>query len=103
MTPYPSTAFTPFMNSLIHAIMYSYYYIAAEPRLKKFIWIKSYITAAQLAQFGIILIQAIALFSQRCMNDMQFAHYVGNTVVGMYYIFMFSHFYYKNYVVKKAK
>jgi elongation of very long chain fatty acids protein 7 len=42
----------PIVNSLIHAIMYTYYALSAlGPRIKPFLWWKRYITILQLYQF----------------------------------------------------
>ena len=51
-----NTVFGPALNSVIHVIMYGYYYLASfGPRFKKYLWWKKYLTLLQLTQFTINL------------------------------------------------
>ncbi|XP_033106134.1 elongation of very long chain fatty acids protein 4-like [Anneissia japonica] len=46
--------FGAMMNSFVHFIMYSYYFLAAcGPAFHKYLWWKKYLTQLQLTQFGI--------------------------------------------------
>ncbi|CAF4311253.1 unnamed protein product, partial [Adineta steineri] len=45
----------PFLNSIVHVIMYSYYALSAIPSLRDKLWWKRYITQFQLIQFVIVL------------------------------------------------
>src|SRR5947209_6607791 len=43
------------MNTFIHFVMYSYYFLAAfGPEIQKYLWWKRYITQLQLAQFLVL-------------------------------------------------
>lgn len=57
----------PLLNSFIHAVMYTYYGIAAlGPKYRKYLFWKKYITVIQLAQFVIFLFHGtIFLFLQQ--------------------------------------
>ncbi|KAH7948127.1 elongation of very long chain fatty acids protein AAEL008004 [Rhipicephalus sanguineus] len=52
------------VNSLVHVIMYSYYFLAAlGPSMQKYLWWKRYLTELQIVQFvGLMLHMAITLF-----------------------------------------
>ncbi|KAL3260678.1 hypothetical protein MRX96_046267 [Rhipicephalus microplus] len=52
------------VNSFVHVIMYSYYFLAAlGPSMQKYLWWKRYLTELQIVQFvGLMLHMAITLF-----------------------------------------
>lgn len=53
-----TVAFFPFVNTLVHTIMYSYYFLATfGPAVQPYLWWKRYLTSLQIAQFVLILIQ----------------------------------------------
>lgn len=54
-------AIFPLLNSAIHAVMYTYYFLSAlGPQYRHYLWWKRYITVLQLAQFVIILLYGLA-------------------------------------------
>jgi len=52
-------ATTPTYNTLVHVVMYTYYYMAAVPEWRHLLWWKKYLTAMQLVQFAMIFINAV--------------------------------------------
>lgn len=53
-----TVAFFPFVNSFVHTIMYTYYFLATfGPKIQPYLWWKKYLTSLQIAQFVLILIQ----------------------------------------------
>ena len=50
--PYGNTGFTPIINSLVHVVMYFYYYLAGlGPEYKKYLWWKKWITGKSANPF----------------------------------------------------
>ncbi len=46
-------SFGGFLNSIVHVIMYSYYFVAAMgPEYQKYLWWKRYLTSFQMIQVG---------------------------------------------------
>lgn len=57
-----TVAFFPFVNSFVHSIMYTYYFLATfGVKLQPYLWWKRYLTSLQIAQFVLILIQLASI------------------------------------------
>ncbi|XP_033753495.1 elongation of very long chain fatty acids protein 4-like [Pecten maximus] len=89
------------INSFIHILMYSYYFLAAMgPQMQKFLWWKRYMTALQLLQFWWIFGHTVYSIYLSCgyPNGYNWALvcYV------MSHILLFTNFYYQTYT-KKAQ
>lgn len=57
-----SVAFFPFVNSFVHTIMYTYYFLATfGPKVQSYLWWKKYLTSLQIAQFVLILVQLLTI------------------------------------------
>ncbi|XP_077520316.1 very long chain fatty acid elongase AAEL008004-like [Amblyomma americanum] len=58
------TIFVTCMNTLVHLVMYSYYFLAAlGPWAQPFLWWKRYLTQVQLVQFVVLMVHnALPLF-----------------------------------------
>lgn len=57
LVPSTSAAFVPFINSLVHAIMYSYYALSTMgPKVKPYLWWKKHLTALQIIQIFLALV-----------------------------------------------
>ncbi|XP_077561140.1 very long chain fatty acid elongase AAEL008004-like [Haemaphysalis longicornis] len=51
------TIFVTCMNTLVHLVMYSYYFLSAlGPRAQPFLWWKRYLTQVQLVQFVVLMV-----------------------------------------------
>ncbi|XP_054155273.1 elongation of very long chain fatty acids protein 7-like [Oppia nitens] len=91
------------MNSTVHIIMYSYYFLAAfGPKIQPYLWWKRYITQIQLIQFVILIIYAIYVFIAKDLS--QYPDAIKWTVIVQPFIFfyMFLKFYLITYK-KSAK
>lgn len=96
--PGGSLTFMGFINSLVHTVMYTYYFLASlGPAVQPFLWWKKYLTTFQLVQFVCIFLNSsIALILPSC-NAMP-------TIMGLWTIFyaviffvLFMNFYRKAY------
>jgi elongation of very long chain fatty acids protein 7 len=46
------------LNSLVHVVMYSYYFMAAlGPKMQKYLWWKKYLTSMQLVSNAVLVYQ----------------------------------------------
>lgn len=90
------------LNSLVHCAMYSYYFISSyKPELKKSLWWKKYITQIQLIQFVLLFSYCtVSICFVDCPNPKIFLWF--GVVQSVIMITMFSDFYYKAYIKKKA-
>ncbi|KAJ8918562.1 hypothetical protein NQ315_013067 [Exocentrus adspersus] len=93
--------FIGFLNSFVHVVMYSYYLIAAlGPKYQKYLWWKKYMTWLQLTQFCIMLLYLFFIIMMDCkLSKSVTFFFVANIVV---FLFLFSDFYRKAYINKKA-
>ncbi|XP_043948465.1 elongation of very long chain fatty acids protein F [Drosophila biarmipes] len=93
-----------YLNSFVHVVMYSYYFVAAGyPQVKKTFWWKQYITKLQILQFAILFAQAFLTMwlnpgctFPRPLQFMQIA-------VSASMMVMFGNFYYQTYLKAKSK
>jgi len=101
-TPGGQVFFQCMINSFVHVIMYTYYFLSAfGPGIQKYLWWKRYLTQLQLIQFCVIIIHLI--------NGMTTAHqcefpYVFNWYVIVYcvtLIALFTNFYIETYSHQK--
>ncbi len=73
---------TVVLNGLIHAIMYTYYFVSMHTRD---IWWKKYLTLAQLFQFTCMNGQALVLYATGCSD-------APPRVTGLYFVYIVSLF-----------
>ncbi|CAG9559027.1 unnamed protein product [Danaus chrysippus] len=91
-----------FINSFVHAVMYTYYLISAVKREWVRIWWKKYITQLQILQFLLLIIHfGHILFEPSCGYPkwVSFVFLPHNIFI----LFLFSDFYLKEYIHKKKK
>ncbi|XP_072744807.1 very long chain fatty acid elongase 7-like isoform X2 [Anoplolepis gracilipes] len=95
------------LNSAVHIIMYSYYFIAAlGSKYKKYLWWKKCVTQSQLIQFGIWLIYEVLIIifpnilTMECRTP-KFLTYL-LILKAIIFIYLFSDFYRKKYKTKTA-
>ncbi|KAH9377216.1 hypothetical protein HPB48_008286 [Haemaphysalis longicornis] len=64
----PQAMFITCVNSAVHVIMYTYYFLSAlGPSFRRYLWWKKYLTRVQIAQFAAIFLHAIGLvFAKGC-------------------------------------
>lgn len=73
-----TVAFFPFVNTFVHTIMYTYYFLATfGPSVQAYLWWKKYLTSLQIAQFVLILIQLATIplsSSEQCQYPKAFLY-----------------------------
>jgi len=100
--PMGNTGFTPLINSFVHAVMYLYYYMAAQgPGMANVLWWKKYITRIQIAQFMLAAIHASHVWFVPGCDYPKFVS-TFELIESIYFLVTFSRFYMKNYG-QKAK
>ncbi|XP_076251609.1 very long chain fatty acid elongase AAEL008004-like [Rhynchophorus ferrugineus] len=101
-TPGGHSTFFGFLNTFVHIIMYTYYFIAAlGPQYQKYLWWKKYLTAIQMVQFVLVMLHAFQLLFINCDYPKAFVWWIGMHAVMFY--FLFSNFYKENYMKSKDK
>ncbi|XP_050520253.1 elongation of very long chain fatty acids protein 4-like isoform X2 [Daktulosphaira vitifoliae] len=84
------------LNSFIHVIMYSYYFLSAlGPHMQKYLWWKKYLTRMQIVQFLIIMTYEAGLYVFDCKFPKLFVMYVIADLTLFLYLFIM--FYIKTY------
>ncbi|KAH1009744.1 elongation of very long chain fatty acids protein 7 [Dendroctonus ponderosae] len=88
--------FIGFLNSLVHVVMYFYYFLSAlGPRYQKYLWWKKYMTWMQLTQFGIMLLYLAFIVVMDCKLPRALTYFfVANVMI---FIYLFSDYYRKAY------
>lgn len=100
--PGGNSAIFPFLNSIIHTVMYSYYLLATYKSLQPYLWWKKYLTLAQIVQFFIMIAHSSQpLFIPTCQFPKIFL--VTNIVFSLIFIALFSNFYIHTYCSKQTK
>lgn len=90
--------FTGALNSFVHVVMYSYYFITSlNPEYKKNIWWKKYITQMQLIQFLLIICRFGALLFQPNCGFPQFTAAI-LIPQNLFMLILFGDFYRKAYL-----
>ncbi|XP_017040874.1 elongation of very long chain fatty acids protein F [Drosophila ficusphila] len=87
------------LNSLVHTIMYSYYFLSSEyPQVKSNIGWKKYITLTQISQFFLIFSYAsyVRFFSPNCGVPRGILYL--NMLQGVVFICLFGKFYIQTYL-----
>ncbi|XP_030034984.1 elongation of very long chain fatty acids protein AAEL008004 [Manduca sexta] len=91
-----------FINSIVHAVMYSYYLISiVRPQWVRQWW-KKYITQLQILQFLLLILHfGHVLFEPSC----EYPKWVSFVFLphNIFILFLFSDFYIKEYILKKNK
>ena len=73
-TPNGHESMGQIFNALVHAIMYSYYFLAAMEVDKKFLWWKRYLTQLQLLQFLTVFVKGCSIVRRTKSNSQLFEH-----------------------------
>lgn len=100
--PGGNSAIFPFLNSIIHTVMYGYYLLATYQSLVPYLWWKKYLTLAQIVQFFIMIVHsAQPLFIPSCQFPKVFL--MTNIIFSFIFIYLFSNFYLNAYCSKEFK
>lgn len=96
-------SFGGFINSIIHVIMYSYYFLAAlGPWMQPYLWWKKYLTTFQMFQFALVFLKSMVVIfglSPGCGYPWQFSVITATLMV--IFFTLFAQFYVSAY--KKPK
>jgi len=94
--------FAAMLNSFVHMIMYSYYFLAAlGPHMQKYLWWKKYLTTFQMGQFVAIFIKSlvVVLGFSNCGYPWYFSFTTAALMILMF--ILFAEFYINEYTRKK--
>lgn len=93
--------FFPFVNSIVHSVMYTYYGLAAlGPHVQKYLWWKKYLTTFQMMQFVVVFIY-ITLLSLGSCKVSKFIIYL-NIFLASLFLLMFYDYFRSTYIKKKS-
>lgn len=102
--PDVTMAFFPLVNTLVHTVMYAYYFLATfGPKLQPYLWWKKYLTSMQIAQFVAILIQLASIplsGDPACRYPRSFL--LGAVSGASLFLFLFYTYYKETYRTSKA-
>nr|XP_026485987.1 elongation of very long chain fatty acids protein AAEL008004-like [Vanessa tameamea] len=89
-----------YINSLVHAVMYTYYLLSGlGDEYKKFLWWKKYLTMLQLVQFTIVGIHSVNSLFYPCSYPVILK--LLTIFYAILFLNMFGNFYYNNYIKSK--
>lgn len=99
---FPVCCFVPYLNLVVHVIMYSYYGLSTfGPRVQKYLWWKKYLTRLQIFQFLIALVHSLQpLYLRQCTFPAIFV--MGQTAGAVLFLWLFISFYIKAYTTKRS-
>lgn len=97
MTPF--SGFLIVMNSLVHVVMYSYYFLATYRSIVPYLWWKKYITRIQIGQFCLALVYFCLgyILLPRYCNDPPMVAVVINLLNAVIFLVLFLSFYSASY------
>jgi elongation of very long chain fatty acids protein 4 len=93
ISPFPAVVPVLALNSLIHVVMYGYYFLTALYPLHAFTW-KKRITQMQITQFILALVHAV-------LGYMYHGFCLYSLLYGLSMLALFSNFYYVAFIKKK--
>ncbi len=94
-------SFFAFLNTLVHIVMYFYYFMAAMgPRYTKYLGWKKYLTTFQMIQFVAASIHCFQLIFVECDFPIAFCWWIGGHE--LVFLFLFLNFYKQTYTKKKT-
>jgi hypothetical protein len=84
------------INSVIHVIMYSYYFLSAlGPSFKRFLFWKKYVTKLQILQFILLVIYFVSIFFRNCkLHEFVVFVFLIDTVI---FLYLFLQYYKRTY------
>nr|BBF94992.1 elongation of very long chain fatty acids protein 12 [Orthetrum albistylum] len=96
------STFCGMLNTFVHAVMYSYYFISAlKPKWKGYLKFKKWVTLLQIAQFVLIMAHALQLLVVDCDYPRSFVWFI--SFHGLLFLILFSNFYLRTYAGSKKR
>ncbi|KAI1280682.1 Elongation of very long chain fatty acids protein 1 [Halotydeus destructor] len=96
--PYSPSANVTILNCFVHVVMYTYYFAASlGPHVQRRLWWKKYITAIQLAQFIILLSQAVYMLTVHSGSRCSKFFSCLQITEASYFVYAFGMFYVNSY------
>lgn len=87
-TPGGHSTFFGLLNTFVHIVMYSYYFLAAfGPKVQPYLWWKKYLTSLQMIQFLFVMIHAFQLLFIECNYPKAFVWLIGMHAIMFYFLF----------------
>ncbi|XP_003746927.2 elongation of very long chain fatty acids protein 5 [Galendromus occidentalis] len=96
---WPSLFYAGVINSIVHIVMYTYYFLSTFPGLRPYLWWKKYLTAMQIMQFSILALQLSWNTVFNCGYPVAVCQY--NLVQAFIFLTLFTQFYVENYKLGK--
>ncbi len=94
-----NAVFGAMINSAIHVIMYTYYFLAAfGPQLRPYLWWKKHLTALQLVQFAFNFVQAFVVWHVDCGFPKEMYYWFICYIAS--FLLLFGNFYRQSYIKK---
>lgn len=94
--PGGNSAIFPFLNSFIHTVMYTYYFLATFKSARPYLGWKKFLTQFQIVQFIIMILHSTQpLFIPNCKFPRTFLYI--NIFFSIVFIYLFTKFYIDNY------
>lgn len=97
-------SFGGMLNSVVHVIMYSYYFLAAlGPHMQPYLWWKKYLTTFQMIQFTMVFVKSMVVITgfRSCGFPWQFSLITASMM--MLFFGLFANFYVQAYTKKARK
>jgi len=102
LIPTISAAFVPFINSLVHAVMYSYYAASTWPSLRPYLWWKKYLTLVQIIQIAAAILHLFYIGLVPACRVPRLLFLVG-VVQGVLILTLFCLFYVNSYIKSERR
>jgi len=94
--------FHAMLNSFIHLMMYTYYFLAAcGDKYKRFLWWKKHMTTLQIIQFVTVMIHTSQLLFIECEYPIILAYLIW--LYAFVFFCFFGHFYVNSYCASRNK
>ncbi|XP_003737047.1 elongation of very long chain fatty acids protein 5-like [Galendromus occidentalis] len=91
----PCIYYASLLNSMVHVVMYSYYFLSTFPSMRPYLWWKKYLTVVQISQFAILLLQIVYISIYNCGYPPIVCQY--NIAQVCIFLVLFTNFYARSY------
>lgn len=98
--PIGRTHIVGILNSVVHTIMYTYYFLSAMPSMQQHLWWKKYITGMQILQFVIFTTHSLQGIFFIDHNEFPLGMSILTLLNAMFFLTTFIDFFFKTYTKK---